>query len=65
MRNIFDILTELLFVLEQRYRYKNKVMYKNNGFIQFNDFTIIHRIGWQDLYTIEEMDEFLKEAKNK
>jgi hypothetical protein len=60
-------LTDIYFEWEMRFRwywiYRKKIILKNPGIIQWEDKSFIHRPGWQDKFTIEEMEEFGKELK--
>jgi len=49
--------------LRMYWRYNKRIIVKNPGIIQWDDGCFIHRFGWQDRFTIEQMKEFGKEIK--
>ena len=49
--------------------FKNKVMGKkiiliNPAYIQWDDYSFLHRPGWANFFSIEQMEEMAKDIKN-
>lgn len=64
MRKLSYILKEITIILKYRIFNRQKIIFKNDGIIQFENKSILYRLGWWDKYTLEQMDEFVKEFKD-
>jgi len=63
MRSFIDLYLEWKTRLRMYWRYNKKIIFKNPGFIQWEDGCYMHRFGWQYRFTIEQMSEFGKEIR--
>lgn len=61
--DISDIYSEWKIRIKEFLR-GNRIVVKNKGFIQWNDLTFIHRAGWYNKFSIEEMEEMKKGLKD-
>lgn len=63
MRKIRYFFDEWQYRFIAYWKWNKKIIFMNKGYIQWDDYSYIHRSGWYDTYTIEQMEEMGKELK--
>ncbi len=64
LRIIECLLLEWKIRIEMYWIHGIKIIMKNKGIIQWDDFSILHRPSWPYYYSIEEMEVFMKDLKD-